>query len=201
MLTRAVNALPKFLSALLLAVSWNDVFASTVVEVGKILPPISIIQGGQVVIERDGYRVAPWSGPRDLGLIQVIQYVPGTRRGGGLYGPLTERMRLELEFARYRITAIVNLEAAATFAKPFVRATVVDKQRAFSLATLVLDEAGTGQAGWDLTEQSAFIVTDASGLVIDAIFGKPSDNDAARIFQTLKSLLKSNSPHQPARPR
>ena len=193
---RAANALPKSLSALLLfCVCWNCAFASTVVEIGKTLPPISITQGGQVVIESDGHRVAPWSGPKDLGLIQVIQYVPGTRQGGGLYDPLTERMRLELEFARYRITAIVNLDSASAFAKPFVRAAVVDKQRAFTLATLVLDEAGIGQADWDLTEGSAFIVTDASGRVIDVIFGAPSDNDAAGIFQTLENLLKSDDPH------
>jgi predicted transcriptional regulator len=194
MLIRAANTLPRFLSALLLTVGWNSAFASTVVEIGKVLPPISITQGGQVVIEKDGYRIAPWSGPRNLGQIQVIQYVPGTRRGGGLYDPLTERMRTELEFASYRITAIVNLEAAAVFAKPFVRATVVAKQRAFSLATLVLDEAGTGEVGWDLTEKSAFIVTDASGRVVDAIFGEPRDNDADRIFHTLAGLLKSNDP-------
>jgi hypothetical protein len=79
MLIRAANTLPRFLSALLLTVGWNSAFASTVVEIGKVLPPISITQGGQVVIEKDGYRIAPWSGPRNLGQIQVIQYVPGTR--------------------------------------------------------------------------------------------------------------------------
>ena len=101
-------------------------------------------KAGRVIIEGTGYSVAPWSGPGNVGLVQVIQYVPGTRRGGDLYDPLTERMRRELEVARYRITAIVNIEVASRFAKPFVRAAVVDKQRAYSLATLVLDEGRHG---------------------------------------------------------
>jgi len=193
----ARGAVERFLGLvvmLLVAVPCNTAVAGVAVEVGQTLPPISITQGGQVIIEGTGYSVAPWSGPGNVGLVQVIQYVPGTRRGGDLYDPLTERMRRELEVARYRITAIVNIEVASRFAKPFVRAAVVDKQRAYSLATLVLDEGGTGQIEWDLSQQSAFIVTDTSGKVVDAIFGEPSEIDSARIFQTLKDLLQSKTP-------
>ena len=179
---------------LLVTATSNNALASTVIKVGEGLPVLSVQRGGRVVLEPDGYSVAPWSGPTDLGLVQVIQYVPGTRRGGGIYDPLTERMRLELDVARYRITAIVNINVASRFAKPFVREAVVDKQRVFSLATLVLDEDGTGKQDWDLSEHAAFIITDASGTVMDAIFGEPAKRDFDRIFQTLEALLQVEHP-------
>jgi predicted transcriptional regulator len=66
---------------------------------------------------------------------------------------------------------------------------VVDEQRIFTRATLVLDERGIGQATWNLTQQAAFVVVDRKGLVVDVILGAPSEADFERSFQVLRDLI------------
>jgi len=167
---------------------------SASVRLGAALPPMEISAGGQVILEGDDYRTAPWSGPAAVPMVQVYQYVPGTRKGGSLYDPLTERMQSELDPTRFRITAIVNVDASSGFLKSFVRAKVVDKQRTFTLATMVLDEDGAGLSAWQLEQESAFIVTDEKGIVLDAIFGPPSQADFARVFAVLAERLTPANP-------
>ena len=156
---------------------------------GETLPPMEVTAGGKIVLEGSDYLTAPWAGPVPVPMVQVYQYVPGTRKGGSLYDPLTERMQRELDPTRFRITAIVNLDASSVFIKPFVRAEVVAKQRTFQLATMVLDEDGVGVAAWQLDQESAFIVTDEQNIVLEAIFGPPSQADFDRIFDVLAERL------------
>ena len=156
---------------------------------GEPLPPMEVTAGGKIVLEDNDYITAPWAGPISVPMVQVYQYVPGTRKGGSLYDPLTERMQRELDPTRFRITAIVNLDASSVFIKPFVRAEVVAKQRTFQLATMVLDEDGVGVAAWQLDQESAFIVTDEQNIVLEAIFGPPSQADFERIFSVLAERL------------
>jgi len=160
------------------------------VQIGAPLPIMEINAGGKVVLAGDDYRTEPWVGPVSAATVQVYQYVPGTRKGGSLYDPLTERMQTEFDPTRFRITAIVNLDASSSFIKSFVRAKVVDKQRIFTLATMVMDEDGVGEAAWQLNQGSAFIVTDEAGIVLDAIFGPPSDADFERVFGVLADRLQ-----------
>ncbi len=165
--------------------------ASSAIVIGKPLPPVTITEGGRVVLNGDDYSVAPWSWPGSLEKVQVIQYVPGTRQGGGLYDPLTERMQKELDIERYEITAIVNLDVTSGFIKPFVRSAVVDEQRMFTRATLILDEQGVGQSAWDLPQQATFVVMDRGGVVVDVILGPPSEADLERSFRVLRDLILS----------
>ena len=159
------------------------------IQPGEPLPPMEITAGGKIVLEDNDYITAPWDGPISIPMLQVYQYVPGTRKGGSLYDPLTERMQRELDPTRFRITAIVNLDASSVFIKPFVRAEVVAKQRTFLLATMVLDEDGVGVGAWQLDQESAFIVTDEYNVVLEAIFGPPSQADFDRIFSVLAKRL------------
>jgi len=159
------------------------------IRTGETLPPIDITSGGKIILEDSDYLTAPWAGPVSIPMVQVYQYVPGTRKGGSLYDPLTERMQRELDPTRFRITAIVNLDASSVFIKPFVRAEVVAKQRVFQLATMVLDEEGVGVEAWQLDLESTFIVTDEQNTVVAAIFGPPSPEDLDRIFAALADRL------------
>ena len=156
---------------------------------GETLPPIEITAGGKIILDDSDYQTAPWAGPVSIPMVQVYQYVPGTRKGGSLYDALTERMQRELDPTRFRITAIVNLDASSVFIKPFVRAEVVAKQRVFQLATMVLDEEGVGVEAWQLDQESTFIVTDEQNTVLAAIFGPPSPEDLDRIFAALADRL------------
>jgi predicted transcriptional regulator len=159
------------------------------IRTGETLPPIEITAGGKIILEDSDYLTAPWAGPVSIPMVQVYQYVPGTRKGGSLYDPLTERMQQELDPTRFRITAIVNLNASSVFIKPFVRAEVVAKQRVFQLATMVLDEEGVGVEAWQLDQESTFIVTDEQNTVLSAIFGPPSPEDLDHIFAVLADRL------------
>ena len=159
------------------------------IQPGEPLPPMEVAVGGKIILEGSDYITGPWAGPIPVPMVQVYQYVPGTRKGGSLYDRLTERMQRELDPTRFRITAIVNLDASSVFIKPFVRAEVVAKQRTFQLATMVLDEDGVGVAAWQLDQESAFIVTDEQNIVLEAIFGPPSQADFERIFSVLAERL------------
>lgn len=181
----------KLLAAIPLIVCSLCASAGFAIVIGQPLPVVTITEGGQVVLDGDDYSTTPWSGPQSPNRVQVLQYVPGTREGGDLYDPLTERMQRELDIDRYDITAIVNLEVTSGFIKPFVRSAVVDEQRTFTRATLVLDERGLGQATWNLSQEAAFVILDEHGVVVDVIQGRPSETDLERSFSVLRNLTRS----------
>lgn len=177
------------LAALLVSVAWVPI-AAAAITIGEPLPPLTIDEGGRIILEEDDYTIGPWSwSGAGNGRVQVLQYVPGTRKGGGMYDPLTERMQQELDIRRYDITALVNLDAASGFTKPFVRSAVVDEQRVFTRATMVLDEDGVGLAVWELSEQAVFVVMDPDGSVVDVILGTPTEDDIERILGVLHELM------------
>lgn len=62
------------------------------IRTGETLPPMEITVGGKIILEDSDYLTAPWAGPVSIPMVQVYQYVPGTRKGGSLYDPLTERL-------------------------------------------------------------------------------------------------------------
>jgi len=189
---RQLQWLAPCLLALLAFCAWPPI-ALAAVAIGEPLPPVTIDEGGRIILEDDDYTTEPWSwSGAGNGRVQVLQYVPGTRKGGDLYDPLTERMQQELDIRRYDIIALVNLDVSSGFIKPFVRSAVVDEQKVFTRATMVLDEEGVGQAAWDLSEQAVFVVMDSDGSVVDAILGAPTEDDIERILGVLRDLMPAN---------
>ena len=177
------------MAALLASVVWAQLSVAAIT-IGEPLLPVTIDEGGRIILEEDDYTIEPWSwSGAGSGRVQVLQYVPGTRKGGAVYDPLTERMQQELDIRRYDVTAMVNLDASSGFTKPFVRSAVVDEQRVFTRATMVLDEDGVGLAVWDLSEQAVFVVMDPDGSVVDVILGTPTANDIERILGVLHDLM------------
>ena len=191
--SRKLQWLAPCLVALLAFCAWPQIALATVT-IGEPLPPVTIDEGGRIILEEDDdYTIEPWSwSGAGNGRVQVLQYVPGTRKGGDLYDPLTDRMQRELDIRRYDIIALVNLDVSSGFIKPFVRSAVVDEQKVFTRATMVLDEEGVGQAVWALTEQAAFVVMDPDGSVVDAILGAPTEDDIERILDVLRDLMPTN---------
>lgn len=180
------------LAVLLVSAAWAPI-AEAVITIGEPLPAVSIDDGGRILLEEDDYTTEPWSwSGAGNGRVQVLQYVPGTRKGGGMYDPLTERMQQELDIRRYHVTAMVNLDASSGFTKPFVRSAVVDEQRVFTRATMVLDEDGVGLAVWELSEQAVFVVMDPDGSVVDVILGAPTEDDIERILGVLHELMPTD---------
>ena len=180
------------LAALLASAAWAPI-AEAVITIGEPLPPVSIDDGGRILLDEDDYTTEPWSWSGvGNGRVQVLQYVPGTRKGGALYDPLTERMQQELDIRRYDITAMVNLDASSGFTKPFVRSAVVDEQRVFTRAIMVLDEDGIGQVAWELSEQAVFVVMGQDGSVVDVILGAPTEYDIERILGVLHKLMPTD---------
>jgi len=181
------------LLALLAFCAWPPI-ALAVVTIGEPLPPVTIDEGGRIILqEDDDYTIEPWSwSGAGNGRVQVLQYVPGTRKGGDLYDPLTNRMQRELDIRRYDIIALVNLDVSSGFIKPFVRSAVADEQKVFTRATMVLDEDGVGQAVWELSKQAVFVVMDPGGLVVDVIVGAPTGDDIERILGVLHELMPTD---------
>ena len=180
------------MAALLASVVWAQLSVAAIT-IGEPLLPVTIDEGGRIILEEDDYTIEPWSwSGAGNGRVQVLQYVPGTRKGGAVYDPLTERMQQELDIRRYDVTAMVNLDASSGFTKPFVRSAVVDEQRVFTRATMVLDEDGVGLAVWKLSEQAVFVVMDPDGSVVDVILGTPTANDIERILGVLHDLMPTD---------
>ena len=181
------------LLALLAFCVWPPISLAAVT-IGEPLPPVTIDEGGRIILEEDDdYTIEPWSwSGAGNGRVQVLQYVPGTRKGGDLYDPLTDRMQRELDIRRYDIIAVVNLDVSSGFIKPFVRSAVVDEQKVFTRATMVLDEDGVGLAVWDLSEQAVFVVMDPDGSVVDVIVGAPTEDDIERILGVLHELMPTD---------
>jgi predicted transcriptional regulator len=82
------------------------------------------------------------------------------------FEPFTDLLSKSFEPGTIHVTTILNLDAAMWGTSGFVISELQKNKRIHPLATMVLDENGSGVTVWDLGEAgTGLVVTDAAGVV------------------------------------
>ena len=143
----------------------KSVFAEHI-SLGKKIPNLIIVDGGDLYFDRLGQRqYRPWSTRSLLGKKTIIQYMPGR---------LSSRENLGLNSAVYaidhpqrcRTVSIVNYTDALPGTWIFIEPEMGRNKKITPLCNIVLDKSGIGVEKWGLTlEENATIVVNEKGIV------------------------------------
>ena len=135
------------------------------IDLGEPLPMLNIEDRGELMLENDEFRFAPWSLPGGLGKIHVLQYMAGTRGASKLNEPFTDRLK-EIPHGNYRVTTVINLDDAMWGTSGFVISEIKKNKRRYPDSHMVLDADGVGRDVWNLqAKSSAIVIMDAGGSV------------------------------------
>ena len=153
------------LIALLLSLLSPLSFAAGPVE-GQPLPPLAIADRGEVILEEGEFSFRPWSSDQDPGKVHILQYFGGPLGDRDLFSPFTDLLQQELDYTKYHVTTIINLDVALWGTTGFVVSEIKDSKRQYPSATMVLDEDGIGVRDWQLGKRGAVLaVMDNQGMV------------------------------------
>ena len=119
-----------------------------------------------MIMEGDEFSFVPWSSDKDPGQVHILQYFSGTISHRDLFSPFTDLLQAELDYTKYHVTTIINLDRALWGTTGFVVSELKDSKRQYPLATMVLDEDGVGVDQWQLGKQgSVLAIMDNAGVV------------------------------------
>ena len=119
-----------------------------------------------MIIEGDEFNFVPWSSDKDPGKVHILQYFSGTISHRDLFSPFTDLLQAELDYTKYHVTTIINLDRALWGTTGFVVSELKDSKRKYPRATMVLDEDGIGVEQWQLGKQgSVLAIVDNDGVV------------------------------------
>jgi hypothetical protein len=158
-------AISRFLSSALLALLCSSALAGAPA-VDAPLPLLSIGERGELTMNGDDFKFIPWSSDASPGKMQVLQYFGANMSDSKTFEPFTDLLSKSFEPGTIHVTTILNLDAAMWGTSGFVISELQKNKRIHPLATMVLDENGSGVTVWDLGEAgTGLVVTDAAGVV------------------------------------
>ncbi|WP_076589435.1 YtfJ family protein [Vibrio ostreicida] len=160
------------------------------ITVGEVLPPVNIVQYGEIVIKDNQTTYQDWASQNMLGKVRVIQAIAGRSSSKKLNAPLMKAITAA-KFAQenYQTTSIINQDDAMWGTGSFVKSSAEDSKKEFPWSSMVLDEDGKVAKEWQLAEDSsAIIVQDKQGKVLFVKEGPLDDNE----IQQVLTLIKTN---------
>ena len=130
------------------------------------LPPVTIKDKGELLLEGEDFSFAEWNSNVNPGKVHVLQYFAGTMGDSKTFEPFTDLLQKKLDYRKYHVTTIINLDASLWGTTGFVVAEVKASKKKFPRATIVLDAEGTGADIWGLGKKGAVLaILDKDGIV------------------------------------
>lgn len=156
------------------------------------LPYLSIEDRGELVLDNDEFEFQPWSTDNHPDKVHILQYFGGTMADSKLFEPFTDRLQETLEPDSYHVTTIINLDAAVWGTTGFVVSEVKSNKRKYPLATIVLDEEGSGARQWQLGDKGAGLaILDRAGKLLYFTQNALSDSEMHSALELVRSLVGS----------
>ncbi|MEP0201954.1 MAG: YtfJ family protein [Halioglobus sp.] len=158
-------------------------------EVGNPLPAVVIEEKGEITLSEDELNYVAWSSNSNPGKAHILQYFPGTQSASKIFEPFTDLLRDNMEMNSYHVTTLVNLDAAMWGTTGFVVSEVESKKKEFPLATMVLDEDGTGAQAWGLGKKgSVLVVLDQDGVIRYVTRSAMSEEELNQTLDTVRTI-------------
>jgi YtfJ family uncharacterized protein len=134
---------------------------------GDVLPPLRVEKLGELHVDGEEVRYAPWDSGALQGMVQVVQYMAARPGSRDLNKPFTDRLKDSgIPIEHYHVTTIVNLDDALFGSRGIVVSELEKNKKRYYRSSIVADEAGLGLEAWRLApKSSAIIILDAGGRV------------------------------------
>lgn len=156
------------------------------------MPPLSVADKGEVVLEDKELGYRPWQYQEILGEVHILQYFAGTQSASDSFKPLTDLLSTTFPDGGYHVTTVINLDAAMWGTAGMVASKAKSSKKEFPLSTMVLDEDGVGQKAWELAEKGALLVVmDKSGSVIYLGQSTMSETDVSATLELIEGAIES----------
>jgi YtfJ family uncharacterized protein len=182
-------AISRMIISMLLILASGSTLAGTPA-VDSPLPLLSISERGELIMAGDDFSFVPWSSASNPGKVHVIQYFGANMGDRDVFKPFTDLLQTSVEPGTVHVTTVLNLDAALWGTTGFVISELEKNKRIHPLATMVLDEEGTGVVEWDLGKAgTGLIVMDEKGMVKYFTRQSMSEEELAATLE----LVRSNS--------
>jgi len=177
------------LASLLMTLS---VSAHASVTTDATLPSVSVMEGGELVLQSGDIHYTPWQSQQLTGKVYVIQHIAGRTSAKELNAPLIDRIKAaELPKDRYQTVTVVNTDDAIWGTGGIVKGKLESSKEEFPWSMMVLDQEGVARSVWDLQEESsAIIVVDAENRVRWMKDGALNDQEQQEVMDLIQTLLK-----------
>ncbi|WP_217895632.1 YtfJ family protein [Oceanospirillum sanctuarii] len=177
------------LASLLMTLS---VSAHASVTTDATLPSVSVMEGGELVLQSGDIHYTPWQSQQLTGKVYVIQHMAGRTSAKELNAPLIDRIKAaELPKDRYQTVTVVNTDDAIWGTGGIVKGKLESSKEEFPWSMMVLDQEGVARSVWDLQEESsAIIVVDAENRVRWMKDGALNDQEQQEVMDLIQTLLK-----------
>jgi len=127
--------------------------------VGDTLPPLRVEDLGELQIEGESIRYAPWQSDALTGKVQVVQYMAARLSAKSVNEPFTDRLRDSgIPFDRYHMTTIVNLDDALFGTRGMVMGELEKNKKRYFRSSIVADARGLGLKAWGLASGTSAII-------------------------------------------
>jgi len=161
-------------------------------ELQRSLPPVEIIDRGEVHLEDDEIVYRPWSTDANPGKVHVVQYLAGTLSASKRYRPFTDQLQARHELSEFHVTTIINLDDAMWGTTGFVVSQIESNKRKYPHSTLVLDQDGIGLETWELEHKSgALALLDKNGKILYFTLQPMSEADIKEMLELVKQQIES----------
>ena len=180
---------------LALLIGWSQLALAEGPVVSAPLPPLEIAERGEMLMDDEEFSFVPWSSDKDPGKVHILQYFSGTIAHRDLFSPFTDLLQAELDYTKYHVTTIINLDRALWGTTGFVVSELKDSKKQYPLATMVLDEDGIGVEQWQLGKQgSVLAIMDNDGVVQFVSHGPLDDSQMQSSLELVRGeILKAEA--------
>ena len=178
-------------AALLLSLcsSWA---MATAIQVGQVLPQVSIQEGGELVLSGADVTYQHWKSDQLSGKVYVVQHIAGRGSAKEMNAPLIERIKAaKLQPDQYQTVTLVNTDDAIWGTSGIVKGKLEGSKKEFPWSMMVLDKEGAALNQWQLEKQSsAIIVLDKNRQVRWMKEGVLNEDEQNQVMQLVTQLLK-----------
>ena len=160
--------------------------------VGKAVSPITISDGGELLLNDDdsiGYH--PWNSAQLVGKVRIVQYIAGrksAKRKNSLLIKAVEKAHFPGDV--FQPTTIVNSDDVIFGTRYFVRGKIEKNKRRYAWAQFIIDGGGVGRNRWQLPEESSTIfVLNHQGQIVWAKDGGLTEKEVSEVIKLLWVLI------------
>ncbi len=177
------------LASLLMTLS---VSAHASVTTDATLPSVSVMEGGELVLQSGDIHYTPWQSQQLTGKVYVVQHIAGRTSAKELNAPLIDRIKAaELPKDRYQTVTVVNTDDAIWGTGGIVKGKLESSKEEFPWSMMVLDEEGVARSVWNLKQESSTImVVDAENRVRWMKDGALNAQEQQEVMDLIQALLK-----------
>ncbi|ROR06249.1 YtfJ family protein [Erwinia sp. JUb26] len=157
---------------------------------GQPLPPIGVVDRGELTVQQDETHYQNWSSDRLTGRVSIVLHMAGRLAAKESSAALIQAIEnARFPTATVRITTIVNTDDAIPGSAMFVRQSLESSKRETPDAQFIVDEKGAVRRAWQLAEGgAAVVVLDKQGRVRFAKDGALTDEQVRQLIALVQQL-------------